>query len=117
MYKQGDILVNKDGDKRRVLAVCGEVYAVSRLDDFDSFYLWLTEKDIKDYSYTVEQAKWKPKEGEEYWLIRETGEVRSAMWEDGDWYDCACRNFLGAYRTEQEAQTAADKIRDIIKGE
>lgn len=28
-YKQGDILVNKDGDKIKVLGVCGEVYLTS----------------------------------------------------------------------------------------
>lgn len=115
MYKQGDILVNKDGDKRMVLAVCGSVVAISLKNSFDSFGEWADVSRIEYTGYTVEQPKWEPKNGEQYWRINEVGDVRSAMWEEDHWYDRACRKFLGAYRTEQEAQEAADRIKELLK--
>lgn len=51
--QQGQIITNKNGDKRKILGVCGEVYILSYTDVFDIVGYMLTEKEIKDSGYTV----------------------------------------------------------------
>lgn len=51
-YKHGDVLVNKYG-KRKVLAVCGDVYVLSASHDLESCGIMYTQKDIDDNAYTL----------------------------------------------------------------
>lgn len=52
-YKQGDILVDEDGDKRKVLCVCGEVYIFSAYNNFDIFGGSYTQKGLDDLGYKI----------------------------------------------------------------
>lgn len=48
----GDIVEDENG-KRKVLGVCGEVYFMSRQDDFDPYSLGFTAKQLKDDGFKV----------------------------------------------------------------
>lgn len=52
-YKQGDVLVDKDGNKRKILGVCGEVYHISRPDDFTKYSVGYTKEDLDSWGYTL----------------------------------------------------------------
>lgn len=52
-YKQGDILVNQNGNKRKVLGVCGEVYILSAYDNFDIAYKFYTQFELDDMGYKL----------------------------------------------------------------
>lgn len=53
----GDILVDKTGYSRKVLAVIGEVVALSRDETYDKFYGWCTVRDLKDWGYEIQQEE------------------------------------------------------------
>ena len=55
-YKQGDILVTKMGEKRKILGICGEVYFISDINHFE-YASGETKQELDDYGY-----KLKPKE-------------------------------------------------------
>lgn len=53
MYKQGDILVDKDGKKRKILGICGEIILVSHSDRFDNFFRGYTENDLLHLNFKL----------------------------------------------------------------
>ena len=55
MYKEGDILVNHTGYEKKVLGVCGEVYLMSRADEFDESGSCYTEKELLDKGYKLKE--------------------------------------------------------------
>lgn len=58
---QGQILEFKDGKKRKVLGVCGEVYLMSTFSDFDKASSSnSTYKDLLDFDLIVKEENWKP---------------------------------------------------------
>jgi len=53
MYKVGDILVDLNYNEKKVLVVCGEIYALSYIDDFFSFGDWYTQTDLDGIGYKL----------------------------------------------------------------
>ena len=115
---QGDILEFKDGKKRKVLGVCGEVYLMSTFSDFDKVSSSnSTYKDLLDFDLIVKEEKkerkWKHEIGKEYWFISSIG-PNSSRWND-DEIDNGRRNFLGVYPDEESAQKACNVAMKAIK--
>lgn len=50
-YKENDILVDKYGDERKVLGICGQVCFLSRTDDFDWINGTYTKKELDEVGY------------------------------------------------------------------
>ena len=48
-YKEGDIIFNTGGDKRKILGVCGQVYFVSSTLNFNSAAGLRTEGELTNY--------------------------------------------------------------------
>lgn len=111
--KQGDILINKQGDKRKILGVCGEVYFLSHPDDFElitiSSFAW-TEKEIEEIGYTLLEEPWEPKEGEIYWFIDSGVEIGTFYW-----VNSAPDNFRkymkNIFKTKELAEQALQEIK------
>lgn len=53
MFNVGDIIVNENGLKRKVLAVTGEMTALSNKTNFNYLFGWFTKKDLEDYGYKL----------------------------------------------------------------
>lgn len=55
----GDILVDKTGYSRKVLAVIGELVALSQIGATrrDNFYSWCTIQDLRDCGYEIQQEE------------------------------------------------------------
>ena len=49
MFNVGDIVVDKHGIKNKVLAVCGEITALSENGEFNLFGGWYTKTELKEY--------------------------------------------------------------------
>lgn len=60
----------------------------------------------------VEKEKEWPQKGSEYWLVADDHEALESIWCD-DQEDRDARNFMGIYRTKQEAEYAAERIRSL----
>lgn len=53
----GDVLVDTDGKESKVLAVMGDVFLVSRWDDFDAAHTWCTKSGAKKWSFKIRSRK------------------------------------------------------------
>lgn len=49
MFNVGDIVVDKDGYTCKVLAVYGEITALSDYDDYDTYGSWYTKEQLKKF--------------------------------------------------------------------
>jgi hypothetical protein len=108
--KQGDIITNTDGNKAKILAVCGEAVLRSDLNYFDEAHAWFTEKELIKDGWQFPKEEWVPKLREKYWGITHDGFVNSFMW-DNDKTDNNIKNFLGIYPNEESAQQALQDIK------
>lgn len=62
--EEGDVVVDKYGDERKVLGACGEVYFLSRWDNFKkAIGDCCTLEEIKQAGYTLKQEEEEPEEG------------------------------------------------------
>lgn len=59
-YTQGQVLVDRDGDKKKILGVCGEVYILSRFwesdpadDQHERVAAFLTQFELDEQGYTL----------------------------------------------------------------
>ena|SRR3990167_8211088 len=116
MYKQGDILVNKNGEERKVLGVCGDVYFMSFENEFESASdtIWI-KRDLDNAGYTLKQQPWKPKEEEEYWFIANDGIIHSYKRVQGvkDWDEDRLQ-FGNIFPTKEKAEEARDKVKALL---
>lgn len=52
-FKIGDIVINEDGFKRKVLAVVGNLTALSASYNSNYFGSWYAKKQLEDYGYKL----------------------------------------------------------------
>ncbi len=57
--------------------------------------------------------RWKPETNEMYWFIPKDGEVIPFCW-CADKIDMECFNFGNCFRTEEEAEAAAEKVKALL---
>lgn len=113
-YKQGDILINNAGNKRKILGLCGNIYFVSAIDDFDfcDSANW-TEKAFYKYSYRLEEKEWEPEKGERYYYINAAGEVDYDTFDDEP-FDNKVKSFMGVFPTEEKCTERIAEIKKLI---
>ena len=63
----------------------------------------------------LEDIRWKPKEGENYWFIDIDGEVAETIFTECSFSDKTCVAANNCFRTEEAAQPYADQIKEIFK--
>lgn len=56
-----------------------------------------------------------PQEGDKYWYVNSTSIVLETTW-DNDNLDESLKNFGNMFHTEEEAEIARDKIKDLLQG-
>lgn len=72
--KLGDILIDEDGDKTKVLGVLTNLVGLSIYNHFEEFRLWYTAKELEDWGLDFsESEKWVPKHKEDYWFKQSDG--------------------------------------------
>lgn len=115
--KQGQILEHKNGGKKKVLGICGDAYFISVTSDYKLAANSIFTIEELEQDFTLPEEKWGPEEGEVYWTIdfMELSGVYSTYLHNEDTADkkrIAKNNY---FRTEQEARTAYEKIKEILK--
>ena len=63
----------------------------------------------------LEDIRWKPKEGGNYWFIDIDGEVAETIFTECSFSDKACVAANNCFRTEEAAQPYAEQIKEILK--
>jgi len=101
MYKQNDILVDKKGDERKVLGVCGEVVFLSESEERKVDIVTTSER-LPMNGWTLKQEKWKPGINNRYYYIQNNGKVDFYLWED-DCIDLFLLSTGNCHETEADA--------------
>lgn len=107
------------GDKFRIKNLDGEIIGTAIIDEYGfklleynvnytNFWFQYTLENLLTGEYTIERKPWKPKDGEEYWLVNQCGDVISFDWIDN--FLCITNYKIGnCYRTKEEAEVNRDK--------
>jgi len=77
----GQFLINKNGEKRKILGVCGEVIFLSEREEFGLVddVIW-TEKELKNYGWSLIEEPWVPSLSEPYWFLDSDGGHSCSNW-------------------------------------
>ncbi len=75
--------------------------------------VWYTDEEIVRY-FEVPKEEWKPKVDGEYCFINDVGSIDSSDWKE-DSIDQKRMNFGNVFRTQEDAQKAADAIKELLK--
>ena len=59
------------------------------------------------------KKRWKPNEGDTHWYFDREGTVRFMMWIDD--FDDSFK-FGNCFKTKEEAESARDKVRELLRG-
>jgi hypothetical protein len=87
----------------------------------------IRESEVVDYAIAVEQilslfaedgaaapARWKPKPGEEYWFIWDTGQIKNKVW--GRWsYDERRWAIGNCFQTRHQAERAREGLQAYLQ--
>jgi len=87
----------------------------------------MRESDVVDYTSSAEQIlalfaedsaaqpeRWKPKPGEEYWFIWDTGQIKNKVW--GTWsYDERRLAIGNCFQTRQHAERAREGLQAYLR--
>lgn len=94
-----------------------EDYRLATPSEVERFHE-LLHKHSKDWDAEKKQVvdrKWKPRENDSYYFIDNDGDILDYVWE-GDDYDTDLYNFGNCFRTHEEAEVMAEKIKELLKG-
>lgn len=98
------------GDLRFVSTNCG--YDKDHWEDFSAGTRTVGE--LERGGWIEEPVKWEPAKGDKYYYIEDVLTINWNPWHDIQ-IDKARKNGFGIYRTEEEAQAVADKIKEFMK--
>lgn len=62
----------------------------------------------KQFVDATKKVRWKPKNGDIYFIIRGSGETEWETWVDSKW-DIGCYDFHNCFETEEQAQKELDR--------
>lgn len=111
----GDILINKDKEEVKVIAVFASRVWTTNVNDFEhSCGILDTLDELTSYGYTKKETPWTPKDGDEYWCLEDTGEVNKETWYDED-TEMARASFLGVFPTKEAALKRKEEIIKLIR--
>lgn len=144
-WKYGDVLIKKDGSSfdifyryvqdfsfspllevtetvcneyQRIVTVYTGFYRLATPSEVERFHE-LLHKHGKDWDAEKKQLvdwKWKPKRNERYWFVSSSGRIKDYGWTDSP-ADEAGFDFGNCFRTREEAEAMAEKVRKLLKGE
>lgn len=105
----GQFLVNKDGEKRKILGVCGEVIFVSMKDEFDVYWSGITKEVLKIQGWSLLEEPWVPLIGEKYWKVDSDGGIyqKENFGSSSDEFHIKTGNYA---RTEADAELYKQKL-------
>jgi hypothetical protein len=68
----------------------------------------------KKAGFTLKETEWIPKNEEYYWFLNSYGNSESNKW-IGDYTDTCIKNFLGIFRTKEDAAKRLEEVKKLIK--
>jgi len=111
--KIGQILTYKENNAtRKVLEVFTNTVVISSHTDHNISAGIYSFKEIEE-DYILPKEEWKPEYGNYYFFINASGLITQSTWM-GDYTEQARKNFLGIYRTKEDAEKALKDIKNKL---
>ncbi len=112
-YKENDILIS-DCDNKKVLGICGQVYAMSKVNSFDEADGLFTETELEKRGFRLLEEEFNPKNREVYYFPNVNEDCSTlAMWENNK-NDIRRKSTVGIYRIKEESSAKLKKILNAI---
>lgn len=114
--KLGDILkckVNVNTESRKVLGILNNLYFLSNYSNHNSYYDCYTLEEIEE-AFELPKEKWVPKNEEKYFFVTQNGGVTFYYFVSEDSINEKILKHGNYFKTEKEAQEAADKIKELL---
>jgi len=99
----GQFLVNKDGEKMKILFVNGDLIIPSKANDFNKSACPFTKDELEKLGWTLLEEPWVPEENSIIWVVNTWGDIHNQRW--GGLSDEEKEHVL---KTGNYARTAAD---------
>lgn len=109
----GDI-IQKGEEKRRILAVCGELVGLSWNDNHKLFGGdWRTPLGLEREGWQLEKKKWVPKSGERYYFATDDGLILGTIYTaaGGHLFRLETKNY---FETIEEAEAYRNKLVEVM---
>ncbi len=105
----GQILVNANGEKRKILFVSGDLIIPSKIGSFDMASNNFTKKELEKFGWSLLEEPWVPSLGERYYYLDSYGNTQTEERENN-----ACfqhRTLVGnVHPTEADAELYKQKL-------
>jgi hypothetical protein len=117
----GSVIVDKEGDRRKILAKCGLVVGTSCLNHFsETFQSFFTIEELEYNLYQLEvtEEPWRPKPNELYFfphIAEGKADSDQDSWDEKSNYSQSHLKNNMICKTEEEALAKAQKMLDSIK--
>ena len=108
--QQGQILVNKDGEKRKILFVSGDLVVPTEIENFEKASPFnFTKTELLKLGWSLLEEPWKPKIGEVYWVVFDDGGIGKKINYDNesDRFSLMIGNYA---RTPEDAEVYRQKL-------
>ena len=105
----GQFLINKDGEKRKILGVCGEVIFVSQTDDFNYSQNLYTRYELEKNGWSLLEEPWVPGDEESFFTVLSDGDIKEIKWQicTKNYYRLRTNNI---HRTHKNAELYKQKL-------
>lgn len=116
----GDVMVHlslSDNEIRYNCRILKRDYRIANEQERKIFLEWLHKfgKDWDDQKKRLVDWKWKPKDGDTVYYFDEIGQILSDKYDD--FSNGALSDFGNCFRTREDANLMAEKIKKLLKGE
>jgi hypothetical protein len=104
----GQFLVNKDGEKQKIVEVLDNIIAIER--DHSGIIKWMPKYKIDIWGWSLLEEPWVPKKGSSYyWLDSGNGLIKESIWIN-DVFDEERLKLSNVHRTEADAELYKQKL-------
>jgi len=117
MYKKNDILVHRDGYKRKVLEVVGSLCALSDYNNHAVCGDWYTPEELDVRGYTLDSSEWVPELNKLYWYVNldlNMQKTSEGIWDNHD-VDIKRKQLNLVFKTKELAEKRLAEVITLLK--
>jgi hypothetical protein len=109
----GQILVNANGEERKILFVSGDLIIPSKIGNFDMASSNYTKKELEKFGWSLLEEPWVPRRGDLYYVVIHIGKEKESI-KQNYWYEDKTDEFRlsmgNVHRTREDAELYKQKL-------
>ena len=111
----GQILVNANGEERKILFVSGDLIIPSKVGNFDMASSSFTKKELEKFGWSLLEEPWVPGDEESFFTVLSDGDIKEIKWQicTKNYYRLRTNNI---HRTHKNAELYRQKLIETMGG-